>query len=330
MKNLKKWLLAPIIFTGGFIGLHAEVDNTSNEQSKMVELGRYLAEADIDGLADTLVDSAAQEAVGVSTSYLEKYFKSVELTFTTAGSLKSASKPSFEILVVAPLSDEEDIFNTYFTQLGAAYSDNRTTLNLGLGYRKLSDNKYVLMGVNAFYDHEIQYTHGRASLGGEYRTTVGEMNFNYYRATTDWQKGKDNFREHALDGHDVEAGVPLPYMNWATIFVKHSKWGSEISGAKDLTVNEVQLRAQIPVFPGFEIEAGRKYNGGAATNNENYLSFSYDLVKAFSEKPKENVWISDYAYKLASMEDRRYEKVRRENKIIKQKKRTGSVTVIGY
>jgi hypothetical protein len=34
-------------------------------------------------------------------------------------------------------------------------------------------------------------------------------------------------------------------------------------------------------------------------------------------------WFSETAYKLASMEDRRYEKVRRENLIIKQKKSNG-------
>ena len=325
-----KWLLAPIIFTGGFIGLHAEVDNASSDNSKMIELGRYLAQADVDGLVDSIVDGVTQEGVGVSKQYLEKYFKTVELTFTTGGSLSSSMKPTFEVLVVAPLSDEEDIFNTYFTQLGLSYSDNRTTLNLGLGYRKLSESKYILMGANAFYDYEIPFNHGRASLGLEYRTTIGEMNANIYKATTDWQQGKASYLEHALDGFDIEAGIPLPYMNWATLFAKRSEWGSEVAGFANLKVNEVQLRAQIPVLTGLEIEAGRKFNSGAATNNVSYINVSYNLMTAFSEKPKEAVWISDYAYKLASMEDQRYEKVRRENRIIKQSKKSGSVTVIGY
>jgi hypothetical protein len=326
--NKIKWLLATTLLAGG-LSLHAETD-TSKEHSKISEYGRYIAQADVDGLVDSLVDDATQEGVGVSKSYLERYFKTVELTFTTAGSLKSSVKPSFEILVVAPLSDEEDIFNTYFTQIGASYTDNRTTLNLGLGYRRLSENKYILMGVNAFFDQEIQYAHSRASLGAEYRTTVGEINANYYKATTGWQAGKDDFLERALDGYDIEAGIPLPYMNWATLFAKHSRWDSEIIGSKDLNVNEVQLRAQIPSFSGLEVEAGRKFNSGAASNNENYITVSYNLVEAFVDKPKKNVWINNYAYKLESMEDRRYEKVRRENKIIKQKKKSGSITVIGY
>jgi hypothetical protein len=39
--------------------------------------------------------------------------------------------------------------------------------------------------------------------------------------------------------------------------------------------------------------------------------------------------VSNEAYTLTSMEDRRYEKVRRENLIVKQK-RKGSVQVTGF
>ena len=76
--------------------------------------------------------------------------------------------------MVAPLSDPDDIFNTYFTQGSVFYEDNRTTLNLGLGYRKLSDNKMLLTGINAFYDHEFPYDHGRTSIGFEARRRYGK------------------------------------------------------------------------------------------------------------------------------------------------------------
>ena len=331
MFKSNKWFLVPIIISIGLIGVQAETDNTIEDESKFAELSRYIAAVDVDGLADSVIADVAQEGVGVSKSYLEKYFPTVELSFNTAGIYTSSSaKPTFSILVVKPLSDEEDIFNTYFTQLSASYSDNRTTLNGGLGYRKLSENKYILMGVNAFFDWEVPYNHARTSLGLEYRTTVGEMNANIYKAITGWQKGKNSFDEHALDGFDIEAGMPLPYMNWATLFVKHSRWETEISNVKDLNVNEVQLRAQIPSLPGLEVEAGRKFNSGASSIHESYITLTYNLVAAFSEDTKKKNWISDYAYKLESMEDRRYEKVRRENKIVKQSKKSGSVTVIGY
>jgi len=119
-------------------------------------------------------------------------------------------------------------------------------------------------------------------------------------------------------------------MNWATVFVKHSKWNSEIAGASDLRVNEVSLRARVPVLPGLEIEGGRKYNSGAVTNDENFFMIQYNLTAALSEKPKRRGWTSKNAYELSSMEDRRYEKVRRQNLIVKQISAPGSVTVTGF
>jgi adhesin/invasin len=41
-----------------------------------------------------------------------------------------------------------------------------------------------MLGVNAFYDHEFPYDHGRYSIGLEARSTVGEVNANMYQATT--------------------------------------------------------------------------------------------------------------------------------------------------
>ena len=282
---------------------------------------------DVDALANLAIDSVTEQGVGVTKSFLEKYFPTVELSVDMAG----GGKPTTGILVVAPLSDEKDIFNTYFTQMSAFYQDNRTTLNLGLGYRKLSDDKTLLMGVNAFYDHEFPYDHGRTSLGVEARTTMWEINANKYWATTKWKTGKDGFEERALDGYDIEAGVPLPYMNWATVFVKNFQWNSEISGVKDTKGNNVQLRAFIPGIDGLEVQAGRILYSNSTGIDESYINISYNVTELFANNKKApQPWVSSYAYKLASMEDRRFDKVRRTNNIVKQMKVSGSIKVRGY
>ena len=61
------------------------------------------------------------------------------------------------------------------------------------------------------------------------------------------------------------------------------------------------------------------------------MSVTYNVTEAFSkrDKPLEQKWISNTAYKLASMEHRRYEKVRRENIIVKQIN-GGKLSVKGY
>ena len=240
----------------------------------------------------------------------------MEVSFET----KEGAKPTTGILVVAPLSDQEDIENTLFTQVSAFYTDNRTTLNAGLGYRRMEFDNTLMLGVNAFYDHEFPYDHGRYSVGLEARSTVGEINANMYQATTKWKTGKNGQEERALDGWDIEAGLPLPYMNWATVFVKRYKWDG-VDGGKDAKGNDAQLRAYVPLLPGLEIQAGRTFKDD--DKDANYFIASYNITEAFSNKPKQQVqWFNDTAYKLESMEDRRYEKVRRENIIVKQVRST--------
>ena len=261
------------------------------------------------------------EAVGIASSYLEKYFDVFELSIDSPDDLSSAS-----ILVVKGLSDPDDIKNTWFTQGSVFVNAGRATLNLGLGYRHLAEGDKLLLGVNTFYDQEYPYRHGRASLGLEARTTVGEVNFNRYWATTSWQAGKNGLDEHALGGLDLEIGIPLPYMNWATFYARAFKWHSVIKGEKDSIGSDLSFRAEVPVIPGLAIEAGhRQYSSDEASDN--YVKFEYDLIQAF--KKEKTPLFTSYAYKMGSMADKCLKKVRRENKIYKQMK-SSTVTVKGF
>ena len=261
------------------------------------------------------------EVVGIATSYLEKHFDVFELSIDSPEDLSSAS-----ILVVKGLSDPDDIKNTWFTQGSIFLDAGRATLNMGLGYRRLVADEKLLLGVNTFYDQEYPYRHGRASLGLEARTTVGEFNFNRYWATTSWQAGDNGLDEHALGGVDLEIGIPLPYMNWATFYARAFRWHSVIRGEKDSIGSDLSLRAEVPVIPGLAIEAGhRQYSSSEPTDN--FIKFEYDVIQAF-KKDKAPIFTS-YAYKMGSMADQRLKKVRRENKIYKQFK-SSTVTVKGF
>jgi adhesin/invasin len=235
------------------------------------------------------------------------------------------SQPNAGLLVVAPLSDPKDIKNTLFTQASVYYLDNRTTVNLGLGYRRLEWNNKLLLGVNGFYDHEFPYDHGRTSIGLEARTSVGEVNFNQYWGVSGWKMGRNSLEERALGGTDLEVGVPLPYMNWAKIYARGFVWDS-VDGAKNIVGNDLSLRAQVPILPGLAIEAGhRTFN---TLKDEDFLRITYNVMDFNATKPTQP-WFNESAYALGSMEDRRYDKVRRENLIVKQTRSKFSVRVRG-
>ena len=321
MKLNKKLLTLTLAFS--FIGMtQAEAPSELTEdQSQLLSLGKTFLAGDVDTLTDTAINSVVEEGVGITESFLERYFPTVEISYGAAGS----EKPTAGLLIVAPLTDKDDIYNTVFTQVSGFYQDNRTTLNLGLGYRHITNDKKYLYGINAFYDHEFPYDHGRTSVGVEAMTTMWEVRGNKYWATTDWKTGRRGQQERALDGYDIELGIPLPYMNWATVFIKHFQWDA-YDGADDLEGQDLSLRAQFPDFlTGLEVEAGRSFY--KEYRNESFVKISYNLTEIFKEKKSyREPWFNKTAYRLESVEHKRFEKVRRENLIVKQTR--GSLKVV--
>lgn len=291
----------------------------ATKSQELADLGIKLADANGDSLLADSLNAVASESAGVAKSFLEKYFPTVEVQL----GIGDPSKPTAGVLVLSPLSDPSDVKNTIFTQGSIYHYDKRTTLNLGLGYRRLELDNKLLLGVNGFYDHEFPYDHGRTSIGLEARTTVGEVNFNQYWGVSKWKDGASDYEERAMGGTDLEVGVPLPYMNWAKVYARWFIWDG-VSGVDHIKGNDLSVRAQVPVIPGLAIEAGhRTYN---TLKDQDFLKVTYNVMEFNSKKPRQP-WFSETAYQLASMEDRRYEKVRRENIIVKARRATGGVVI---
>ena len=300
-----------------------KVENkTSNIENIEKILGNKSAQAIIDKTKQDALNNASSLAVTKTKSYLETLFPTVEVSL----GLGDPGKPTGGVLVVSPLSNPKDIYNTTFAQGSVFLNDNRQTVNIGLGHRILELDKKLLLGINAFYDHEFPYDHQRTSIGFEARSSIGEINANKYWALTKWRSGRDGSDERALDGQDIEAAVPLPYINWAKASVRHFRWDA-VDGVSDLKGNDYSLRAEIPMLPGFSIEAGRR--DYKSKSDENFVRITWS-PKAPVDTLKTPQLVSNEAYTLTSMEDRRYEKVRRENLIIKQKRKAGGVNLVGY
>ena len=247
---------------------------------------------------------------------LGQNFETVEVQLSSGTSDKVAGS----ILVVKPLSDINDEKNTLFTQGSIFLSDDsRETINLGIGKRKLNKDDTLFLGVNLFYDHELDYDHRRASIGIEAISSVGSFRGNQYYGLSGWQSGLDNIQEKALNGHDVEVGAPLPYLPWTNFYLRSFNWEGA-SGVADQKGDEMSLEAK---FSGFNIEVGKRSNDGPTKDNE-FLRLTWTCCNNNQEK----IGISDKAYNLTSVADQRFVKVRRQNLIVKQKEM--SLTVIGF
>ena len=249
------------------------------------------------------------------TSGLGKIFPTAEVTLSSG----KTQKVKGNVLVVSPLSDINDTKNVTFTQ-GSIYLSNDTeTFNLGVGQRKLLDNENLMLGANLFYDNELGSNHRRASFGIEAITSVGSLRANQYYGISGW-KLVGNINEKALDGNDIEVGAPLPYLPWANFYLRTFEWEGA-SGAADLKGDEMSLEAKLPF--GLNVEVGKRSNDGN-TKDRKFLNLTWTCCN----KEEPNFGISDKAYNLTSIADQRFQKVRRQNLIVKQQDL--ALTVIGF
>jgi len=251
------------------------------------------------------------------TSGLANIFPTAEVSLSSG----KTQKVKGNILVVMPFSDIDDKKNVTFTQGSLYFSDNdQETLNLGIGQRRLLDNENLMLGANMFFDEEFTSRHRRASFGVEAITSVGSLRANQYYGLSGWKTVK-GIREKALDGHDMEVGAPLPYLPWTKAYYRTFEWEGA-SGSSDLQGDEVSLEANLPF--GLNVEVGKRSNDNSTKDRE-FVSLTW---RCCYKSDQQTFGISDKAYSLTSVADQRFQKVRRQNLIVKQQDLT--LSVIGF
>ena len=261
-------------------------------------------------------DTAKRRTLNKLESAINKNLDNTEVTITS----QERNKPKFEILTVQPLAEQEN--NITFFQGSAIRSDgDRETVNLGLGHRIFLNDDLTMLGINGFYDHELDYDHKRTSIGAELRTSAYEFNTNSYFAGSNSRTGKNNIAEESLDGFDFEVGGHLPYIpNWK-VFAKHFDF--EVPGGNDFEGLEYSTEIYVP-GTGIRLTTGVKDYDNHKDNWFFKLSFNLGTVNS-NEK-----FVRDSAYQLTSMKDKKLDKVRRENLIIKKKGSGFTVTASGF
>jgi adhesin/invasin len=224
-------------------------------------------------------------------------------------SIKSTeeTKPEFSIETFKPLSEDENGLS-FFQGSFFAHDGTRETINLGFGKRIFSNDKNMMYGLNAFYDHELDYDHSRASLGGEIKSSFLELNHNQYFSNSDSRTGKNEIAEEVLDGYDLELGLQVPYIPSATIYTKTFEF--DANGGNDFEGMEYSTKLEVP-NSGLTVEAGHTdYDNH---NDEWFFKLNFSISKV----NKDRSFISSEMFEKVDITDQKYEKVRRDNIMVK-------------
>ena len=129
--------------------------------------------------------------------------------------------PSIQIESVSKLKEYHD--GALFNQLNLISQDSKTTINLGIGKRKLFDNETYLLGTNFFIDYQFDEAHLRSGLGFEAISNSLDFIANYYNAISGFKNTGDG-REKALDGYDLKFNYHLSSKSNTDFFVQLFEW----------------------------------------------------------------------------------------------------------
>ena len=240
-------------------------------------------------------------------SFLDSNFEDTDFSIKS----KEGNKPEIGILTFKPLNDTDDGL-TFFQGSFFTHDGDRETLNLGFGKRVFSEDKSFMYGLNIFYDHELDYNHQRGSIGGEIKSSILELNTNHYFGISKERTGKNSIKEDVADGYDLELGAHVPYMPTAKIYAKLFEY--EIPGGSDFEGMEYSSNIGIP-NSSINVELGFKDYGNASYEDQWFVNLTFNS----SRVNEYNTLFSEEAFERISMEDKKYDKVRRENLILKSK-----------
>ena len=203
-----------------------------------------------------------------------------------------------------------------FNQINLNRFDKRTTLNLGLGYRRLNADETWMTGINAFYDHEFPNDHKRNGIGFELISSIFETRVNSYNGTTGYIQDKSSTNSKALDGRDMGFKVALPYLP-GMMFGMNAVQSKGIGGMKDKKSRKYTLGGNLSDNVSISYEH-HDYKL-AATKDTSSINLNYTWGFGVENTKPKLFELASSAYELKKLGDQRYDLVKRENRIVKKK-----------
>jgi len=228
--------------------------------------------------------------------------------------IREENNPDFEILGVRDILSKENsnLFTQFSIHNNEVNGDNRYIGNLGLGYRFLNSDKFMLFGINSFYDTDIQEGHSRVSLGLEAKASILDFTFNQYQKTTN-QKIIDGTKEQVLSGNEYNLSSQVPYMPWTTLNLQGYRWENE-KAVNDTKGNVYSL--EMALNPSLQFDISRDVSSVNGVDDVDIAKLTFVYPPRENKPTLRDGLVSNVAFVKENMENKLKEKVRRNNNLV--------------
>ena len=221
--------------------------------------------------------------------------------------------PDIEILAFRDLNSDE--YSNTFTQFSLHTQESnghdRIIGNLGFGYRKLSDDKSNIFGVNVFLDNDFEAEHRRGSIGLEAKGAYLDLSVNSYHALTKSKTYKGS-AEEVLSGHTINLASQIPYAPWAKLNLQSYSW-ENVKASTDTKGYTLGIESYLTPSLAFELK--NDYNDNASVDDELTYKLTYIYPPRSGGKSMQD-GLSKLAFEKQNMESKLKDKVKRDNNIV--------------
>ena len=220
--------------------------------------------------------------------------------------------PDLEILAVRDISSEE--FSNLFSQISLhtqeINSTDRLITNLGIGYRKLSDDKSNMFGINSFIDHDLE-GHTRGSVGLEIKGATLDLTANSYHKLTNMEV-VDGTEEQVLSGYEINLTSQVPYMPWSTLTWQNYGWENEKASAD---TEGDKLSWEMMLSPTVQFDVTGDFSDTSSIDDEYSYKISFIYPPREHKKTLQDGFLASTAFEKGNVEKKLKEKVRRSNNL---------------
>lgn len=220
--------------------------------------------------------------------------------------------PDLEILALREIesTNNSNLFTQFSIHTQETNGHDRLIGNLGLGYRKLSEDKSSMMGINVFLDNDFNAGHQRGSVGFELKGANLDLTANSYHKISNMETYKDT-EEQVLSGYTINLASQLPYTPWAKINLQNYAWENE-KASSDSEGNSIALESFLT--PSVQLEFKNDMSDNSGVDDEFTTKLTYIYPPREDGKSMQDGF-SNVAFEKENVQKKLKEKVKRNNNL---------------
>ena len=218
--------------------------------------------------------------------------------------------PDIEILALRDIeaSNNSNLFTQFSIHTQETNGNDRLIGNIGIGYRKLSDDKTNMVGINMFFDNDFNAGHQRGSIGLELKGANLDLTANSYHKISNMETYKST-EEQVLSGYTINLASQIPYAPWAKINLQNYSWENE-KASSDTEGNSIALEAFLT--PSVQIEFKNDMSDNSGVDDELTSKLTYIYPPREDGKSMQDGF-SNNAFEKENVQKKLKDKVNRNN-----------------